>query len=121
MFGSDLSHWDVPDMTEVLEEAWEMVDHEWIDDNDFRDFVFTYPVEFFTRQNPAFFEGTTVEADVAALHGFKARKRDGGLDVWCCEARRSTSTEPVHPVTRERRHPRWAHRAGRRGRRRCRA
>ncbi len=66
MFGSDLSHWDVPDMTEVLEEAWEMVDHEWIDERDFRDFVFTNPVEFFTRQNPAFFDGTVVEADVSA-------------------------------------------------------
>ena len=26
MMGSDISHWDVPDMTEVLEEAWEMVE-----------------------------------------------------------------------------------------------
>ena len=26
MMGSDIAHWDVPDMTEVLEEAWEMVD-----------------------------------------------------------------------------------------------
>jgi predicted TIM-barrel fold metal-dependent hydrolase len=67
MFGSDLSHWDVPDMTEVLEEAWEMVEHEWISEEDFRDFVFTNPVEFFTRQNPAFFAGTVVEDDVAAL------------------------------------------------------
>jgi hypothetical protein len=67
MFGSDLSHWDVPDMTEVLEEAWEMVDHEWIDESDFRDFVFTFPVEFFTRQNPSFFDGTVVEAEVTAL------------------------------------------------------
>jgi predicted TIM-barrel fold metal-dependent hydrolase len=67
MFGSDLSHWDVPDMTEVLEEAWEMVEHEWITEADFRDFVFTNPVEFFTRQNPSFFAGTAVETDVDAL------------------------------------------------------
>ena len=67
MFGSDISHWDVPDMTEVLEEAWEMVDHEWIDEGDFRDFVFAFPVEFFTRQNPGFFDGTVVEAEVTAL------------------------------------------------------
>ena len=31
MFGSDVAHWDVPDMSEVLEEAWEMVDHGLID------------------------------------------------------------------------------------------
>jgi predicted TIM-barrel fold metal-dependent hydrolase len=66
MFGSDLSHWDVPDMTEVLEEAWEMVDHEWITDEDFRHFMFTHPVNFFTRTNPRFFAGTSVEAAVDA-------------------------------------------------------
>jgi predicted TIM-barrel fold metal-dependent hydrolase len=65
MFGSDVAHWDVPDMSEVLEEAWEMVDHGWIDETDFRDFVFTNPVRFFTRANPAFFDGTVVEHDVA--------------------------------------------------------
>ncbi len=32
MMGSDIAHWDVPDMSEVLEEAWEMVEHGWIDD-----------------------------------------------------------------------------------------
>jgi hypothetical protein len=36
MMGSDIAHWDVPDMTEVLEEAWEMVDHGWIDEDAFR-------------------------------------------------------------------------------------
>jgi predicted TIM-barrel fold metal-dependent hydrolase len=64
MFGSDLSHWDVPDMSEVLEEAHEMVEHGWITDRDFRDFMFTNPVTFFTRTNPSFFTGTAVEADV---------------------------------------------------------
>ena len=64
MFGSDVSHWDVPEMNEVLEEAWEMVEHEWITEEDFRHFMFTHPVEFFTRSNPAFFDGTAVEADV---------------------------------------------------------
>ncbi len=65
MFGSDVAHWDVPDMTEVLEEAWEMVDHGWIDRADFRDFVFTNPVRCFTRSNPSFFAGTVVEQPVA--------------------------------------------------------
>ncbi|HEY3833671.1 MAG TPA: amidohydrolase family protein [Acidimicrobiia bacterium] len=65
MFGSDVAHWDVPDMTEVLEEAWEMVDHGWIDQADFRDFVFTNPARFFTTMNPEFFAGTVVEQQVA--------------------------------------------------------
>jgi hypothetical protein len=56
----------------VLEEAWEMVDHEWITEDDFRDFVFTNPATFFTRTNPGFFEGTPVEAAVADLLGANA-------------------------------------------------
>lgn len=64
MFGSDLSHWDVPDMTEVLGEAWEMVEHEWITTADFRHFMFTHPVEFYTRTNPHFFDGTVAQPAV---------------------------------------------------------
>jgi hypothetical protein len=33
----------------------------------FRDFVFTNPVELHTRNNPNFFKGTTVENDVQLL------------------------------------------------------
>lgn len=64
MFGSDISHWDVPDMSEVLGEAWEMVEHEQITVDDFRDFMFANPVRFYTHANPAFFKGTRVEAAV---------------------------------------------------------
>ena len=28
VFSSDIGHWDVPDMREVVEEAYEMVEHE---------------------------------------------------------------------------------------------
>ncbi|MBM3347601.1 MAG: hypothetical protein FJY55_14050, partial [Betaproteobacteria bacterium] len=38
MMGSDIAHFDVPDPTEVLEEAWEMVEHGLITENDFREF-----------------------------------------------------------------------------------
>jgi predicted TIM-barrel fold metal-dependent hydrolase len=64
MFGSDVAHWDVPDMSEVLEEAWEMVDHGWIDTTDFRDFVFGNPVRCFTGANRDFFAGTVVAGAV---------------------------------------------------------
>ena len=60
MIGSDIAHWDVPDMTEVLEEAWEMVEHGLFDESDFRDFVFTNPARFYTGTNPDFFAGTVV-------------------------------------------------------------
>jgi predicted TIM-barrel fold metal-dependent hydrolase len=64
MMGSDISHWDVPDMTEVLEEAWEMVDHGWIDEDAFTKFTFSNPCRFYTGTNPSFFKGTVVEAAV---------------------------------------------------------
>jgi hypothetical protein len=64
MMGSDIAHWDVPDMTEVLAEAWEMVEREWIDEAAFEKFTFTNPVKFYTGTNPAFFKGTAVEGAV---------------------------------------------------------
>jgi predicted TIM-barrel fold metal-dependent hydrolase len=65
MFSSDLGHWDVADMTEILPEAYELVEHELVSEADFRDFVFGNPVRFYTRLNPDFFRGTRIEADVA--------------------------------------------------------
>jgi predicted TIM-barrel fold metal-dependent hydrolase len=67
MLGSDIAHWDLPDVTEVLEEAHEMVDNGWIDKAAFRDFVFTNPARFYTGTNPSFFEGTVVESAVDSL------------------------------------------------------
>ncbi|HJU11234.1 MAG TPA: amidohydrolase family protein [Candidatus Binataceae bacterium] len=66
LFGSDIGHFDVPDMREVLIEAHELVDEGIITTDDFRDFVFNYPVEFWTGMNPDFFKGTAVEHQVAA-------------------------------------------------------
>jgi len=40
IFASDIGHWDVPDIREVLPEAWELVEHGHIDEADFR--AFTY-------------------------------------------------------------------------------
>ena len=65
MFGSDLSHWDVRDMCEVLPEAYEMVEHGWLTEADFRDFMFTNPARFYTRTNPNFFRGTVVEEEIS--------------------------------------------------------
>jgi hypothetical protein len=61
IFSSDISHFDVTDMTEVLEEAYELVDHGLINEDDFRDFVFANPVTLHGRVNPNFFDGTVVE------------------------------------------------------------
>ena len=40
IFASDIGHWDVPDIREVLPEAWELVEHGHIDEEEFR--AFTY-------------------------------------------------------------------------------
>ncbi|MDJ0926890.1 MAG: amidohydrolase family protein [Gammaproteobacteria bacterium] len=65
MFSSDFGHWDVPDMQQVLAEAWELVEEELISPKDFRAFVFDNPVDLFTGMNREFFNGTAVETIVA--------------------------------------------------------
>jgi predicted TIM-barrel fold metal-dependent hydrolase len=67
IFSSDVGHFDVVDMSEVLEEAWELVEHGLIEPEDFREFVFTNPARLHTALNPRFFEGTVVEGAVAKL------------------------------------------------------
>ena len=67
IFSSDFGHWDVPDMGHVLAEAHEAVDDGLMHSSDFRDFVFTNPVELLTGMNRRFFQGTAVEAEVEKL------------------------------------------------------
>jgi hypothetical protein len=67
MFSSDMGHWDVPDMSEVLGEAWELVERRLLAEEDFREFVFTNPVRFYTSANPRFFEGTRCAEAAARL------------------------------------------------------
>jgi predicted TIM-barrel fold metal-dependent hydrolase len=63
--GSDIGHYDVPDMTRVIEEAYESVERGWIEPDDFRDLVFGNAVRLHGGMNPVFFKGTCVE-DAAA-------------------------------------------------------
>ena len=67
IFGSDIGHWDVPLMAEVLEEVYEPLEDGMLTAADLRDFVFGNPVRLWTSTNPGFFDGTVVERDVAAL------------------------------------------------------
>jgi len=60
MFGSDLSHWDVPVMADVLPEAYEMVEKGLLTPDDLRDFLFGNPVRLYTGVNPDFFAATRV-------------------------------------------------------------
>lgn len=67
VFSSDVSHFDVVDMSEVLEEAYELVEDELITEDDFREFVFTNAASLHTALNPDCFKGTVVEDAVAKL------------------------------------------------------
>jgi predicted TIM-barrel fold metal-dependent hydrolase len=67
MFSSDIGHWDVPEMGEVLAEAHELVERELLSPEHFRDFVFANPVRFYTSANPDFFRGTRCEAAAARI------------------------------------------------------
>ena len=69
IFSSDIGHFDVPDMAKVVPEAYELVEHGLITDDDFRDFTFANAVRFWGEVNPDFFNGTVIErvaADVLA-------------------------------------------------------
>jgi hypothetical protein len=54
-------------MSEVLEESWDMVERGLLNEDDYRDFVFTNPVRLYTRTNPHFFDGTRVENAASSL------------------------------------------------------
>jgi hypothetical protein len=76
MFSSDMGHWDVPEMSGILEEAYGLVEKKLVDEESFRDFVFTNPVRFYTSVNPDFFVGTRV-AETAAQVVVEEGSADG--------------------------------------------
>jgi hypothetical protein len=67
VFGSDIAHWDVPDMTEPVAEAHELVERGLIGEREFRELTFLNPVRLHASMNPRFFDGTSVEAAAAAV------------------------------------------------------
>ena len=67
MIGSDVSHWDAPVMGHVMVEAYELLEHGVLDADQFRAFTFENPVRMHGGANPAFFAGTSVEAEAAEV------------------------------------------------------
>jgi predicted TIM-barrel fold metal-dependent hydrolase len=67
VLGSDISHWDVRDMTEPVAEAFELVEHGIITEHDFRDLTFVNPVRLHGEPSPSFFDGTVCESAAAAV------------------------------------------------------
>jgi hypothetical protein len=62
-------------MTGVVPEAYELVEHGLLDDDDFRDFTFANAVRFWGEVNPDFFKGTVVEKPAAEVLAARARER----------------------------------------------
>jgi len=64
MFASDIGHWDVPDMTDVLPEAWELVEHDHLGLDEFADFTCFNAIRMLTNANPDFFADTVIDGVV---------------------------------------------------------
>jgi hypothetical protein len=67
VLGSDIGHWDVTDMRDVLGEAYELVADGRLDREQFRQFACDNPIRLHADMNPRFFDGTPVEAHASAL------------------------------------------------------
>jgi predicted TIM-barrel fold metal-dependent hydrolase len=67
LFSSDIGHFDVPDMAGVVPEAYELVEHGLLTEDDFRDFMFENAVRFWGEVNPDFFKGTVIEKPAAEV------------------------------------------------------
>ena len=66
VFSSDISHFDVPNVLDVLPEAYELIEHNMVNEADFRKFMFSNAVRLHGEMNPNFFKGTVVEAAAEA-------------------------------------------------------
>jgi predicted TIM-barrel fold metal-dependent hydrolase len=67
IYSSDIGHFDVIDFRDPLPEAYELVEEGHITQDNFRDFVFANSVRLWGKQNPAFFDGTVVAKEAAAV------------------------------------------------------
>jgi predicted TIM-barrel fold metal-dependent hydrolase len=67
VFSSDIGHWDVAHMHEVIPEAHEHIEHAWMTADQFRGFVCDNSIRMYTEANPDFFRGTSVAGYAAGL------------------------------------------------------
>ena len=67
ILGSDIGHWDVADATEVLPEAYELVEDGARTPEQFQAFACDNAIHLHGGMNPRFFDGTAVESYARAL------------------------------------------------------
>jgi hypothetical protein len=73
LFSSDIAHWDVPDVLGVLPEAYELVEHGMLTEENFGRFMFANAVNLHGGMNPNFFKGTVIEEAAAAELGTRGQ------------------------------------------------
>ena len=95
MLGSDIAHFDVVDATEVLDEAYELVEDGHITEANFREFTFSNVVQLYRGMNPSFFTGTVVEADAEAEFAEVPGERPVSYETIVVERR---GARRVHPA-----------------------
>jgi hypothetical protein len=59
-------------MDEVVPETYELLEKGFITEQDYREFTFSNAVRLHGRMNPAFFDGTAIEAEAKAELGSTA-------------------------------------------------
>lgn len=64
MMSSDIGHWDVLDMTQVLPDSYKLVEEGLITPEQYRAFVCDNPANLHLSMNPRFFDGTRVGGQV---------------------------------------------------------
>jgi predicted TIM-barrel fold metal-dependent hydrolase len=62
ILGSDIGHWDVTDLRDVMPEAYELVEDSRLTTDQFRAFSCDNTIRLHGGMNPRFFDGTCVEA-----------------------------------------------------------
>jgi predicted TIM-barrel fold metal-dependent hydrolase len=67
LFSSDAGHFDLPDMRTAVPASHALVERGLIDARTYAEFMFENAVRLFGGMNPAFFEGTRVEAEARAV------------------------------------------------------
>ena len=67
LYSSDVGHWDVQDMNDVVTSAYGLIEKGVMKPDDFRRFTFEYPARFWTSTNADFFKGTILEKEVDEL------------------------------------------------------
>lgn len=67
VLSSDIGHWDVLDMTDVLPDSHRLIEEGLITPEEYREFLFENPALLHLCMNPRFFEGTRLAGDAAKL------------------------------------------------------